>query len=116
MRRLLVVDDEQDILDFVERVFRRDYVVERAGSVEDALSILERRSVDVLITDQRMPRRSGYELLNRAAALQPATVRVLLSGYTDEDSPTRADAHVFKPVDSDTLKQAVAQAVSRRDI
>jgi DNA-binding NtrC family response regulator len=115
MRRLLVVDDEQDILDFVERVFRREYVVERAGSVEDALGILERSSVDVLITDQRMPRRSGFELLDRAAVLQPGAVRVLLSGYSDgEHDPMRADAHVIKPVDGDTLRRAVAQAVLRR--
>jgi len=115
MRRLLVVDDEQDILDFVERVFRREYVVERAGSVEDALAILERRAVDVLITDQRMPRRSGFELLDRAAVLQPAAVRVLLSGYADGDAaPEHADAQVIKPVDGETLRQTVAQAISRR--
>ena len=49
---MLVVDDEQDILDFVERVFRREYLVERAHSVEDALPILERGVLDVLITDE----------------------------------------------------------------
>lgn len=115
MRRLLVVDDEQDILDFVERVFRREYLVERASSVEDALPILEGKAVDVLITDQRMPKRSGCELLDRAAALQPKAVRVLLSGYADTDGARlRADAHLIKPIDGETLREAVAQAVYRR--
>jgi DNA-binding NtrC family response regulator len=116
MRRLLVVDDEQDILDFVERVFRRDYRVWRASSVEDALPILEREQVDVLITDQRMPRRSGFELLDRAAVIQPEAVRVLLSGYVDGEVARHADAHLIKPIDGDSLRQAVNEAISRRQL
>src|SRR5436305_443500 len=113
MRRMLVVDDEPDIVDFVERVFRREYRVERAHSVEEALPLLEAGPLDVLITDERMPRRSGTELLDRAAALQPQAVRVLLSGFGAGDA-RGADAQVFKPVDGDSLKQAVAEAIARR--
>lgn len=114
-RRLLVVDDEPDMLDFIERVFRREYRVRRAQSVEEALPILEAEDIDVLITDQRMPRRSGFELLERAATMRPAMVRILLTGYAElGERPCGADAYVTKPVDGDTLKQAVAQAVARK--
>ena len=117
MPRLRVVDDEPDMLDFVERVFRREYQVERALSVEEALPLLESGKLDVLITDQRMPRRSGVELLDRAAVLQPQAVRVLLSGYSEPDEGSAfADAHVHKPVDADSLRQAVADARARRVI
>ena len=116
MRRLLVVDDEPDMLDFVERVFRREYQVERALSVEDAIALLAKGSFDVLITDQRMPKRSGGELLAHAAQLQPGAVRVLLSGYSEPDETmAAADAHVLKPVDADALRQAVADALLRRE-
>jgi DNA-binding NtrC family response regulator len=114
MPRLLVVDDEQDILDFVERVFRREYHVEQARSVEEAIAILEQREIDVLITDERMPRRSGYELLDRAAVLRPGAVRVMLSGFADGESAPRADAHLIKPIDADALRDAVTAAIARR--
>ena len=113
-QRLLVVDDEPDMLDFVERVFRREYEVRRAQSVDEALVILERESLDVVITDQRMPRKNGLELLARAAELQPRAVRVLLTGYAELTQVTGADAYVTKPVDGDALKQAVADAAQRR--
>src|SRR5260370_26314757 len=83
MPRLLIVDDERDMLDFLERVFRRDYDVVRAHSVEEAETALASAAVDVVITDRRMPRRSGLELLEIVAARHPKTVRVLLTGYAD---------------------------------
>ena len=113
-RRLLVVDDEADMLDFVERVFRREYEVRRALSVDEALVVLATETVDVLITDQRMPRKSGIELLARAAELQPHAVRLLLTGYAELARVEGADAYVTKPADADTLKQAVADAQRRR--
>lgn len=115
-RQLLVVDDEADMLDFIERVFRREYRVWRAQSVDEALPLLERERFVVLITDRRMPRRSGFELLERARAMQPEAARILLSGYTDHDAdvPADADACVTKPVDSETLRQVVADVVARR--
>ena len=59
MRRLLVVDDEPDVLDFVERVFRREYHVARAQSVMEAEAQLDAGGFDVIITDGRMPQGSG---------------------------------------------------------
>lgn len=115
MRRLLVVDDEADILDFVERVFRRDFVVLRAGGVDEALAVAAAHPIDVVVSDHRMPRRSGLELLEAIARSQPACVRVLLTGYAQlADPPAAADACVTKPVDGETLRQAVAEAIARR--
>jgi len=113
--RLLVVDDEHDILDFVERVFRRDYLVERASSVEEALPLLEHGVVDVIISDRRMPHQSGEQLLSRAAALQPAALRILLTGYSEETTASESvDAWLHKPVDAEELTAAVAEAQARR--
>ena len=113
--RLLVVDDEPDILDFVERAFRREFAVERALSVEEALPLLARGTVDVLITDRRMPRRSGAELLDQARSLQPAAVRILLTGFSDGSEPDPgADALLHKPIDAEALRAAVNEARVRR--
>ncbi|HZS38192.1 MAG TPA: response regulator [Polyangia bacterium] len=120
MPRLLIVDDERDMLDFLERVFRRDYEVVRAHSVEEAEQALASGAVDVVITDRRMPRRSGLELLEIVAAQHPKTVRVLLTGYADslvDEKVTQwrlVDAWVSKPIDSAALREAVTDAIARR--
>lgn len=118
--RLLVVDDERDMLDFVERVFRRDYEVTRAESVDEALAEVAKAPFDVIVTDRRMPRRSGLELLEEVAQRMPATVRVLLTGYADSLADVGmsqlqiVDAWVSKPIDSAALREAVTGAVSKK--
>lgn len=119
-RRLLIVDDEPDMLDFLDRVFRRDYEVLRAQSVEEAVALFARGPLDVIVTDRRMPRRSGLELLELAFKQQPQAVRVLLTGYADSlvdekvEQWKLVDAWVSKPIDSASLKEAIALAVQKR--
>jgi DNA-binding NtrC family response regulator len=115
-RRLLIVDDEPDMLDFLDRVFRREYEVLRAQSVEEALSRFEKGPLDVIVTDRRMPRRSGLELLEIAAQKQPQAVRVLLTGFVDEKVAQwrLVDAWVSKPIDSNALKESIKQAIEKR--
>jgi len=119
--RLLVVDDEPDMLEFVERVARRQFTVTPCSSADDALSELATGEYEVLITDQKMPRVSGLELLGRIAGLYPRLVRVLLSGFTDLPDIQRAvaeahvHAYVLKPVDSQRLLAAIDQAYKVRD-
>ena len=76
-------DMEKDMLDFLERVFRRDYEVVRAHSVDEAEAAIASRPVDVVITDRRMPKRGGLELLESLAKASPRTARILLTGYAD---------------------------------
>lgn len=119
--RLLVVDDEPDMLEFVERVMRRRFAVTPVSSADDALAELASGDYQVLITDQKMPRVSGLELLDRIAELYPRLVRVLLSGFTDLPDIQRAiershvHAYVLKPVDSQKLIAAIEQAYQVRD-
>jgi DNA-binding NtrC family response regulator len=118
--RLLVVDDELDMLDFLDRVFRREFEIVRATSVEEALPLLDGAPFNIIITDRRMPRRSGLELLEAAAKRQPAALRVLLTGYADSLVDEKVaqwrlvDAWVSKPIDSAALRQAIDQAIRRR--
>jgi DNA-binding NtrC family response regulator len=118
---ILVVDDEPDMLDFIERVTRRRYDVTRCANGEDALALLGERAFEVLITDHKMPRMTGLELLERVGDRYPGMVRVLLSGYTDVPEVQRAGAsghvhhYVLKPVDSRALLAGIDRAYEVRD-
>jgi adenylate cyclase len=117
--RLLIVDDEPDMLDFLERVFRAEYTVVRASSAEEALDELGKHKFTLVITDQKMPHITGVELLERIGERYPFLVKVLLSGFTEvpeiERAVERGGIHnyVVKPVDSEKLRAAVAEAIER---
>ncbi len=119
--RLLIVDDEPDMLDFLERVLRRRFAVTRASSADEALRVLEEGEFEVLITDQKMPNVSGLELLERIRDRHPGLVRVLISGFTEVPDVQRAvdrcgiHNYILKPVDSQRLIEAVDQAYRVRD-
>jgi adenylate cyclase len=119
--KLLIVDDEPDMLDFLERVFRPDFAVTRCNSADEALAVLQSgANFDVLVTDQKMPRMTGVELLEHIRESHTTLVKILLSGFTDLPEIQRAiercgiAAYVVKPVDSERLRQAVHEALSRQ--
>src|SRR6185503_16578403 len=117
--RMLIVDDEPDMLDFLERVFRADYSVTRASSADDALRELGQAKYSVVITDQKMPHITGVQLLEKIGERYPFLVKVLLSGYTEvpeiQKAVDRCGIHnyVVKPVDSEKLRAAVKEAIER---
>ena len=88
---VLLVDDEANILNALTRLFLdRDVRVLRAGNGEEALGIVRREPVAVVVSDNLMPGMRGVELLSRVRDLSPDTVRVLLTGYAD--LPTAIEA------------------------
>ncbi|MBN1547204.1 MAG: response regulator [Syntrophaceae bacterium] len=89
---ILCVDDEENILSSLERVFleEEDYEIITANSGEKGLAILNERKIDLIISDQRMPGMSGTEFLKQARSLHPDTIRIVLSGYADFDTVTAA--------------------------
>ena len=117
--RVLIVDDEPDMLDFLERVFRGEYAVTRAGSANEALRELGQHKYALVITDQKMPHITGVELLERIGERYPFLVKVLLSGFTEVPEIQRAvdrggiHNYVVKPVDSERLREAVHEAIER---
>ncbi|HVF98127.1 MAG TPA: response regulator, partial [Flavisolibacter sp.] len=59
---VLLVDDEEEILDFLERLLRTKYTVLKAGSAEEALPLLKAEAVQLVVSDVMMPGMNGMEL------------------------------------------------------
>ncbi len=116
---VLVVDDEPRVLDSLEALLAMDYGVWRAQRGEDALRILADQEIAVVISDQRMPGMTGTELLARSLDVSPATVRILLTAFTDGDalmeSINAANIYhfVLKPWEPRELCHVVRRGVER---
>lgn len=88
---LLLVDDEENVLRALIRLFRRDgYRILSTTRVEEAYELLAEHPVQVIVSDQRMPGTSGTEFLGRVKELYPDTIRMILSGYTDLATVTQS--------------------------
>jgi two-component system, sensor histidine kinase and response regulator len=99
-RRLLIVDDERDILSMLSMLFSPIYDVRTAESGARALEVLAEGFIpQVILADQRMPGMTGTEFLAQSIPLVPQTVRIVLSGYTDvqdlADSINRGNVYRF---------------------
>lgn len=116
---ILCVDDEIDNVEALERTFRKSYSVMTATSGPEALKILEKHEVAVIISDQRMPLMTGVEFLKKSIFLCPDTIRILLTGYSDINSVIEAIntgqvyRYITKPWDIHDLQSTVARAVER---
>ncbi|MDH5600071.1 MAG: response regulator [Gammaproteobacteria bacterium] len=116
-RTLLVVDDEENILSSLTRLFRREgYKILRGNSGQEGLDILEENNVGVIISDQRMPEMTGVEFLSKVKLKHPDIIRIVLSGYTDLKSITDAinEGAIYKfltkPWDDELIKKNVLEA------
>ncbi len=116
-KNLLLVDDEQNILASLRRLFRRDgYNIFTAANGPEGLAILKVEDIGVIVSDQRMPEMLGSDFLALAKILKPDTIRIILSGYTELTSVTDAinQGAVFKfltkPWDDELLREHVRQA------
>jgi len=114
---LLFVDDEPSILTSLRVVFRSGYNITVTTDGFEAVELLKTKKFDVIVSDQRMPKMTGVELLQHAHDLAPNTVRILLTGYSDTDAILGAindvEVHRFlqKPWDNAKLKQTVNEAI-----
>lgn len=117
LNNLLIVDDEEGVISSLLRLFHNEnYYLLTAKNGEEALRLLSTHSVQVIITDQRMPGMTGIELLDRVCELYPNTVRIVMSGYADTRVITDAinQDHIykfiFKPWDNEQLLANVREA------
>ncbi len=119
---LLIVDDEKDILRTLTLTFEEDYEVFTARSGIEALGVLERQDIALIIADQRMPEMTGVELLQKAITIKPQAIRIILTGYTDTEALIQAinKGHIYqyitKPWDRQELKILIRRALDSYDL
>jgi signal transduction histidine kinase len=90
LETLLVVDDEEAITSSIADMFRGRYQVLTAQSAEEALAQFKTSDIAVVISDQRMPRMNGSELLSLIASSTPEATRIMLTGYSDMEAVVSA--------------------------
>jgi response regulator RpfG family c-di-GMP phosphodiesterase len=122
-RTLLCIDDEPNILASLRRLFRAEgYRVLVAESGAAGLALLEQESVDMVISDMRMPEMTGAKVLEQVCKLQPDVIRILLTGYADIQSIQAAIntgeiyRYIAKPWDDNDMLLTVRQAFERREL
>lgn len=116
---VLLVDDDPFMLAVLADMLDEEPVrVLSAASGHEALALLEREPVAVILCDQAMPGMNGTEVLARVAARHPRTVRLMLTGQQDlADIESAllsgvADAHYAKPVSAASLRERIREALA----
>ena len=113
MPRILLVDDETDILEALEfELSRHSYDVTIASSGLAAVAFARQRPFDLVMTDLRMPGMSGAETITALRAIDPAVPIVVVTGYASDETAAdcmqRGAAHfIRKPVDLDVFLSLV---------
>ncbi|SHJ54395.1 Response regulator receiver domain-containing protein [Reichenbachiella agariperforans] len=118
---VLYVDDEPVNLRIFQHAFKRDYNVLTVDNGMEALEMLKEQKVDLVITDQQMPRMSGVDLLAQVVPKYPDIVRMIMTGFSDIGAIIRAvnefglDKYLVKPWDRDQLKAEFDKALKKRE-
>lgn len=122
-RRILFVDDEPNILEGLKRLLRpmrHEWDMSFAPGGHEALAFLAHTPADVVVSDVRMPLMNGIQLLTAVKQRYPQTVRILLSGQSDEAMTLRAigPAHQYlaKPCEAEVLKCTIDRACTLGDL
>jgi two-component system response regulator PilR (NtrC family) len=118
--RILVVDDEQSMREFLEIFLRREgYEVMTAADVDTALLHLESDEVDLVITDMQMPEKTGLDLLLAAREISPDTILIVVTAFGTTDSAISAMKegaydYLTKPFKVDELRIVIEKALEKK--
>jgi len=121
--KILIVEDEEFVRKVLERLLMRDgYTVLSAPCAEEALTILDREEVDIVISDHLMPGMKGLDLLEIVRKRRPETLRIVLTGFADTDMVIEAinkgEVYRFltKPWNDDDLRLTVRLALRHQEL
>jgi len=118
--RILVVDDEESMREFLEIMLSREgYEVRCAADAQEAIHLAGREPFDLAIADIRMPGGGGLAVLRRVKELSPETAVIMISAYTSTETAVEAMKegaydYIPKPFNVDEVKLTVAKALEQR--
>jgi diguanylate cyclase len=113
---LLIVDDEPAILTTLSRLLASEFEVLTAESAEEAMAVLRLRPIDIVLSDQRMPRLTGVQLLEWVRQHTPRTIRLLMTGFAELENAVEAInrsqvfRYIFKPCPSEEMLATLRDA------
>ncbi len=119
---ILYIDDEKENLVGFKYVFKKFYKVHIAQSAEEGWEVLSKNSIKVIITDQRMPKTTGVQFLEKAAVKYPYAYRIILTGYTEVQDIIQAInkgkvyQFIRKPWDKEEVKIIIDNAIKLYDL
>ncbi len=120
MDRVLIVDDEKGMRDFLSIMLRKEgYAVSQAESADKAAELIARGEIDLVVSDIAMPGQSGLEVLRQAKVSNPDTPVIMITAYASTESAVEALKlgaydYIIKPFDVDELKIVVRNALEKR--
>ncbi len=121
--RLLLVDDEPNVLNALKRIFRQEnYKVLVANNAQEALELMADHPCEIVISDYMMPGITGGDLLYKIKELYPETIRIMLTGHADTGAVMSAIKEgavykfILKPWNDDDLRVTVAVALEQYEL
>lgn len=120
MAKILVLDDDQEMREFMEIMLAKEgYDVTCAGKPEKAISLCRKTAYDLVITDLKMPKIDGIEFLKTIKEQRPETLVILITAYASGETAVNAMKegaydYVEKSGNIDELKQVVRQALLKQ--
>jgi DNA-binding NtrC family response regulator len=119
-RSLLIVDDEPIVRDALVDSIKETHDVTAVGSAEEALELLAKQDFDIVITDMRLPGKSGVELVREIKELKPYVVSVVITAYPSVELAVEAMKqgavdYLVKPVSVDDLARVLERFGKRKE-
>jgi len=122
-KKILCVDDEPHILEGFRRIFGKNFELHVAEGGEQGIAALQRNNdFAVIVSDMRMPGMSGVEFLNRAKEIAPDSVRVMLTGDSEQLTAMKAvnEGEIFrfltKPCSPESFGKAVEAGIEQYNL
>src|SRR5271165_7207816 len=113
--KMLLVDDDSNILDGYRRSLSREFLMETALGGQQALKLVaENGPFAVVVSDMRMPEMDGIQLLSKIKAQSPDTIRIMLTGNADMDTAIDAinEGAIFRFLNKPCSKEAMAKTLT----
>lgn len=120
--KILMVDDEKNILEAYVRNLRDEFDITKAISGQEALEFMENSSFPVIVSDYKMPEMNGVELLEKVHERWPDTVQIMLTGQADMQAAVelinrgKIFRFLTKPCSSETLSQNICDAIRQYEL
>jgi CheY-like chemotaxis protein len=113
--KILLVDDEPNVLDGYRRTLGREFKLETAVGGQEALALIgEKGPYAVVVSDMRMPGMDGVQLLSRVKTQSPDTIRVMLTGHADMETAINAinEGSIFRFLNKPATKEIMAKTLT----